>query len=135
MKKRLFSTDLPGNYGHLALFLFRILVACLLLTHGFPKLQRLLSGAEIQFANPYGLGMTTSLVLVTFAEFVCSILVILGLATRLATIPIMITMATAAIIAHADDPFGVKENPLLFLVCFAFIFIVGAGKYSLDRRL
>ncbi len=135
MKKRLFSTDLPGNYGHLALFLFRILVACLLLTHGFPKLQRLLSGAEIQFANPYGLGMTTSLVLVTFAEFVCSILVILGLATRLATIPIMITMATAAIIAHADDPFGVKEKPLLFLVCFAFIFIVGAGKYSLDRRL
>lgn len=135
MKKRLFSTDLPGNYGHLALFLFRILVACLLLTHGFPKLQRLFSGAEIQFANPYGLGMTTSLVLVTFAEFVCSILVILGLATRLATIPIMITMATAAIIAHADDPFGVKEKPLLFLVCFAFIFIVGAGKYSLDRRL
>lgn len=135
MKKRLFSTDLPGNYGHLALFFFRILVACLLLTHGFPKLQRLFSGAEIQFANPYGLGMTTSLVLVTFAEFVCSILVILGLATRLATIPIMITMATAAIIAHADDPFGVKEKPLLFLVCFAFIFIVGAGKYSLDRRL
>ncbi len=135
MKKRLFSTDLPGNYGHLALLFFRILVACLLLTHGFPKLQRLFSGAEIQFANPYGLGMTTSFVLVTFAEFVCSILVILGLATRLATIPIMITMATAALIAHANDPFGVKEKPLLFLVCFAFIFIVGAGKYSLDRRL
>ncbi|MDQ2656953.1 MAG: DoxX family protein [Bacteroidota bacterium] len=135
MKKRLFSTDLPGNYGHLALLLFRILVACLLLTHGFPKLQRLLSGAEIQFANPYGLGMTASFVLVTFAEFVCSILVILGLATRLATIPIMITVATAAIFAHANDPFGVKEKPLLFLVCFAFIFVVGAGKYSLDRRV
>lgn len=133
--KRTFNTDLPGNYGHLALLIFRVLVACLLLTHGFPKLQKLLSGDEIQFLDPYGLGITTSFVLVVFAEFVCSILVILGLATRLATIPIIIAMATAVIFAHANDPFGVKEKPLLFLVCFAFILIIGAGKYSVDNSL
>lgn len=133
--KRTFNTDLPGNYGHLALLIFRVLVACLLLTHGFPKLQKLLSGDEIQFLDPYGLGVTASFVLVVFAEFVCSILVILGLATRLATIPIIITMATAVIFAHANDPFGVKEKPLLFLVCFAFILIIGAGKYSVDNSL
>src|SRR5687768_17408596 len=131
--KRTFNTDLPGNYGHLALLIFRVLVACLLLTHGFPKLQKLLSGDEIQFLDPYGLGVTTSFVLVVFAEFICSILVILGLATRLATIPIIIAMATAVIFAHANDPFGVKEKPLLFLVCFAFILIIGAGKYSVDN--
>ena len=85
--------------------------------------------------DPYGLGVTTSFVLVVFAEFVCSVLVILGLATRLATIPIIITMATAVIIAHANDPFGVKEKPLLFLVCFVFILIIGAGKYSVDNSL
>jgi len=133
--KRTFNTDLPGNYGHLALLIFRVLVACLLLTHGFPKLQKLLSGDEIQFLDPYGLGVTTSFVLVVFAEFICSILVILGLATRLATIPIIIAMATAVIFAHANDPFGVKEKPLLFLVCFAFILIIGAGKYSVDNSL
>lgn len=133
--KRTFNTDLPGNFGHLALLIFRVLVACLLLTHGFPKLQKLLSGDEIQFMDPYGLGVTTSFVLVVFAEFVCSVLVILGLATRLATIPIIITMATAVIIAHANDPFGVKEKPLLFLVCFVFILIIGAGKYSVDNSL
>ncbi len=133
--KRTFNTDLPGNYGHLALLLFRILVACLLLTHGIPKLTKLFSGDEIQFINPYGLGVTTSFVLATFAEFVCSILVILGLATRLATIPIIITMATAIIFAHANDPFGVKEKPLLFLVCFAFLLVIGAGKYSIDNSL
>ncbi len=134
MKRRLFSTDLPGRYGHVALLFFRILIACLLLTHGIPKLQMLLSGAEIKFADPYGFGMTTSFVLVTFAEFVCSLLIIIGYATRLATIPIMIAMATAAIFVHTNDPFGVKEKPLLFLVCFAFIFVVGAGKYSVDAR-
>lgn len=133
--KRTFNTDLPGNFGHLALLIFRVLIACLLLTHGFPKLQKLLSGDEIQFMDPYGLGVTTSFVLVVFAEFVCSVLVILGLATRLATIPIIITMATAVIIAHENDPFGVKEKPLLFLVCFVFILIIGAGKYSVDNSL
>lgn len=133
--KRLFNTDLPGNYGHLGLLLFRIAVAILMLTHGFPKLQRLFSGEEIQFADPYGLGVTTSFVLATFAEFFCSILVMLGLATRLAAIPIMITMATAVIFAHANDPFGVKEKPLLFFVCFTFLLIVGAGKYSVDNSL
>ena len=135
MKKRIFNTDLPGNAGHFALLFFRIAVACLLLTHGFPKLQRLFSGEEIQFANPYGLGVTTSFVLVVFAEFFCSLLVILGLATRLAVIPIMITMATAVIFAHANDPFGVKEKPLLFLVCFTFLLLIGAGRYSVDNNL
>ncbi|HEY9487461.1 MAG TPA: DoxX family protein [Chryseosolibacter sp.] len=133
--KKIFNTDLPGNYGHVALLIFRILVSFLMLTHGFPKLQRLFSGEEIQFANPYGLGVTTSFVLATFAEFFCSILVILGFATRLAVIPIMITMATAVIFAHANDPFGVKEKPLLFLVVYAFLLVVGAGRYSVDRSL
>lgn len=133
--KRIFNTDLPGNFGHLALLIFRILVAILMLTHGFPKLQRLFSGEEIKFADPYGLGVTTSFVLVIFAEFGCSILIILGLATRLAAIPIMITMSTAIIFAHANDPFGVKEKPMLFLVCFAFLLVVGAGRYSVDNSL
>ena len=133
--KRIFNTDLPGSFGHFALLFLRVVAACLLLTHGFPKLQRLFSGEEIQFADPYGFGVTTSFVLVVFAEFVCSILVILGLATRLAVIPIMITMATAAIFAHANDPFGVKEKPLLFLLIFTFLLFVGAGRYSVDRSL
>lgn len=133
--KRIFNTDVPGRYGHAALLFLRVAAACLMLTHGFPKVQRLFSGEEIQFADPYGLGVTTSLALAAFAEFVCSILVILGLATRLAVIPIMITMATAVIFAHANDPFGVKEKPLLFLVVFTFILIIGPGRYSIDRNL
>jgi len=132
--KKIFNTDLPDK-GHVALLIFRILIAILALTHGVPKLQKLLSGDEIQFLDPYGLGVTTSFVLVTFAEFFCSILVMLGLATRLAVIPLMITMATAVIFAHANDPFGVKEKPLLFLVIFALLFVFGSGRYSVDRVL
>ena len=131
----MFNTDLQNSSADAALLFLRIAAGVLLLTHGFPKVQRLFSGEEIQFANPYGLGMTTSLVLAAFAEFVCSILVIIGLATRFAAIPIMITMATAVIFAHANDPFGVKEKPLLFLVIFTFILIIGPGRYSVDKNL
>ena len=133
--KKIFDTDFSGNSAHVAVLVFRVLVAIFMLTHGFPKFQKLLSGEEIQFANPYGLDMTTSFVLATFAEFLCSILVLIGLATRLAVIPLMITMATAVIFAHADDPFGVKEKPLLFFVCFGLLLILGSGRYSVDRSL
>ena len=133
--KKIFNTDLPPRNGHVALLIFRVVVAIFMLTHGVPKLQKLLSGDEIQFADPYGLGVTTSFVLVIFAEFFCSLLLILGLVTRLAVIPLMITMATAVIFAHAEDPFGVKEKPLLFLVCFGLLAIFGSGRYSVDRVL
>lgn len=132
--KKIFNTALD-NTAHIGLLLFRVLVAILMLTHGFPKLQKLFSGDEIQFADPYGLGPTASFALTTFAEFLCSVLVTLGLATRLAAIPVMITMATAVIFAHADDPFGVKEKPLLFFICFGLLLITGAGRYSVDHAL
>lgn len=133
--KKIFNTSLPVNNGHIALLFFRVIAASFMLTHGLPKLQKLLSGAEIQFADPYGLGVTTSFVLVIFAEFFCSLLVIIGLATRLAVIPLMITMATAVIFAHANDPFGTKEKPLLFLLIFALLLVFGSGRYSFDRIL
>ncbi len=133
--KKFYNTDMPGKNGHLALLIFRVIAAIFMLTHGIPKLQRLLSGDEIQFADPYGFGPTASLVLVIFAEFFCSLLVMLGLATRLAVIPLMITMATAVIFAHANDPFGTKEKPLLFLLIWALLFVFGSGRYSVDRIL
>jgi putative oxidoreductase len=131
--KKIISTSLPVNNGHVALLFFRVIAASFMLTHGLPKLQKLLSGAEIKFADPYGLGVATSFVLVIFAEFFCSLLVIIGLATRLAVIPLMITMATAVIFAHANDPFGTKEKPLLFLLIFALLLVFGSGRYSVDR--
>lgn len=39
----------------------------------------------------------------------------MGLATRLATVPMMIIMLVAAFVAHADDPFGKKEPALLYV--------------------
>lgn len=117
------------------LLVLRLLAGAFMLTHGFPKLLRLFSGNEIKFMNFLGLGAPVSLGLAVFAEFVCAILIVAGLATRLASVPLIVTMFTAAFVAHGDDPFGTKEKPLLFLVIFVVLLISGGGKFSMDRKL
>jgi putative oxidoreductase len=133
--KKLFRTSISENTLSFALLGLRLTAGSFILTHGIPKLLRLFSGNEIRFMNFLGLGPTISLSLAVFAEFLCAVLLIFGLATRLAAIPLSITMFTAAFVAHGDDPFGTKEKPLLFLVIFLFLLIAGPGKYSVDRRL
>ena len=134
MIKKLLSTRIHTGTTHFSLLLLRLASGGFMLTHGVPKLQRILSG-EMRFGDPLGLGSEVSLVMVVFAEFVCSILIILGLGTRLASIPLIVTMAVAAFIAHGDDPFGRKELALFYMVVFVVLLFAGSGKYSIDRLI
>jgi putative oxidoreductase len=131
--KPIYSTMKRDFQSSLALLILRIGSGGLILTHGIPKLQRLFSGAEIKFADPLGLGPVISLGLATFAEVVCAILVIIGFKIRLAVIPLIITMLTAAFYAHLNDPFGKKELPLLYCIIFISLLLTGGGAYSLDK--
>ena len=117
----------------LGLLILRVGVSALMLTHGIPKLLKLLQG-DLDFPDPIGLGSTISLITAVIGEAICPILIIIGLKTRLASIPAIITMAVAAFIVHGSDPIGSKEKALLYLIGFIAIGIMGAGKYSLDRK-
>ncbi len=130
--KNTYSTNLNLPQVDIGLLIFRVVIAGFMLTHGYPKLLRFFGSEEITFADPLGIGESTSFLLTVFAEFVCSILVILGLGTRLAVIPLIITMAVAAFIVHATDGWGRQELPLLFMAGFLLLFFTGGGKYSLD---
>ena len=103
-------------------------------SHGWGKLQKMLGG-DMSFADPIGMGEEASLVLTVFAEFVCGILVALGLFTRAALIPLIITMVVAVFIIHAEDPFSKQEFGLLYLVPYLTLFLAGPGKLSLDKKL
>jgi len=118
---------------HLGLAILRILPNAFMLTHGFPKFQKLISG-NTEFGDPLGIGPAPTLFLAVVAEFICPILMIIGFKTKWATIPSALTMAVAAFVVHGADPFNVKEKALLFLVIFIAIFLLGPGKYSLDRK-
>jgi len=134
MFDKLFSSKIDEFVSaDVALLILRIGAGALMLTHGFPKLMRILDG-NFSFGDPIGIGPVASLILVTFAEFLCSLFVMAGLFTRASLIPLMIAMAVAAFIAHAGDPFGDKELPLFFLISFATLFLTGPGKYSLDHK-
>jgi putative oxidoreductase len=117
----------------LGLLLVRLLAGGMMLTHGIPKIDRLFGEGPVKFADPFGLGPEISLGLAIFAEVACSIFVMIGFKTRWATIPLMITMLVAAFYAHADDPFGDKELPLLFFTVFLSILISGPGRYSVNQ--
>ncbi|GMQ28090.1 DoxX family protein [Algoriphagus confluentis] len=116
----------------LGLLLVRLLTGGMMLTHGIPKIGRLLGDGPVRFADPFGLGPEISLSMAIFAEVICSTLIILGFKTRWATIPLMITMLVAAFYAHWDDPFGKKELPLLYFAAFLGLLLSGGGKFSLD---
>lgn len=82
--------------------------------------------------NFMGLGTQISLGLVVFAEFFCAILLILGLFTRLAAIPLIVTMLVAITMAHGNDIFDKAQLPFVLLAGFIAIFILGPGKISID---
>jgi len=125
------SAPLANDLG---LLFLRIISGAVMLTHGYPKFQKILAG-DLKFGDPIGLGEVPSLYLATFAEFLCAILVIIGLYTRLSLIPLIINMSVAFFIAHAADDFGTKEKSLLFLGMFIVIFLTGAGRFSIDDKL
>lgn len=112
---------------------FRISISAMMLTHGIPKLQKLISG-DFEFGDPIGIGAAPSLFLTVIGEFLCPILIIIGYKARLASIPTVITMLVAAVVVHSSDPFGTKEKALLYLVGFITIALLGPGKYAINKK-
>nr|WP_199075273.1 DoxX family protein [Pedobacter sp. ASV19] len=133
--RRIFNT----NYNHqsldFALLLLRIGIAAFMLTHGLSKINPVLSGAPIQFGDPLGLGEKLSFFLTVFAEVGCSVLLLFGLATRLAVIPLIVTMVVAIFIIHAPDAFAKKELAWHYLIVYVFLLFSGAGRYSVDALI
>ena len=125
------KNNLQTNIG---LALLRIAPSVMLITHGLPKFQKLISG-DFEFGDPIGIGATPSLFLTVIGEFLCPILIIIGFKTRWMAVPPAITMLVAGFIVHSTDPFGGnKEKAFLFLVFFIVIILLGPGKFSLDKK-
>ena len=136
----------------IGLLILRLGVGGYLLTHGLGKLRMLLAGNFEQMGDPIGLGPVVSLILVVVAEFLCALLVMLGLTTRFAALLVVISMSVAAFVAHGSDPWtmekgymlfmsGVskswasKEPALLYLISFLALVFTGAGIFSLDALI
>lgn len=132
--KKLFSTGYTTSAFNVGLFILRIGVGILMIHHGYDKLVHFQEYAG-KFINFMGLGASVSLSLAIFAEFFCSIFLMLGLFTRLAVIPLVIDMAVAVTIAHKSDVFGNGERGSLFFLIFLTVLILGPGRISIDGMI
>ncbi|ULQ57993.1 DoxX family protein [Flavihumibacter rivuli] len=132
--KKLLSTDYSDWGFNTMMFLLRITFGGLMLVdHGFQKLVKYPS-LQHKFSDPFHIGSNWSLLLVIFAEVFCSILIIAGLFTRLAAIPLVIAMGVAFFIAHNHD-FNEGEKAALFMAGFLSILLCGPGKASIDSMM
>ena len=123
------SGDTPLSLGLLALRVGAGLL--LLLGHGLPKLLHF-SERAARFADPLHVGHAASLVLVLIAEVACSTLVVLGLWTRFALIPILIFFGVAIFVQLGGAPFDDRELAMIYAVPFVALALTGPGRFSVD---
>ena len=113
------------------IFLLRISVSLLMLSHGIPKALEY-DTLVAQFPDPLNVSPEVSFQLVLFAEVGCSILLFLGLLGRFASVSLFIMMMVAAFVHHFGDPWSTRELPLLYAAVYAALTFTGPGSPSFD---
>jgi putative oxidoreductase len=106
----------------------------MILGHGLPKLMAF-SDRAAKFADPLGLGSPLSLALIVFAEVFCAGLIVLGVFTRLAAIPLIFGMGVVAFVIKGGDVLGEGELAALYALGFIALLIGGGGNLSLGRMI
>ncbi len=132
--QRLWKILTPATYGNTAdtgLLILRLGLGLLMMGHGWSKLVGFNENAA-DFYDLLGLGGEISLGLTVFAEFFCSILLILGLGTPLALVPLTIMSIVIVLDVKAGKTLDDKELILLYLMGYVALLLTGPGRFSLD---
>ena len=133
---KLLSTKYSAGAFSTAMLVLRLGLGILMMYHGYQKLTHF-TEMQTKFMNFMGIGVTTSLVLVIFAEFFCSLFLILGLFTRLAAIPLIITTCVIIFKVNHGDVLGSvgAELVTLYLTGYLVLLLVGPGRLSVDSMI
>jgi len=132
--RKLLSANCSSTAFNISMLLIRITFGLLMMGHGYNKLMEFAS-LKSHFLNFLGLGSTLSLALCIFAEFFCALFLIIGLFTRLVSIPLIVVMAVDALMVHHADFFGKAEMSTLYLGAYLALLIAGPGKISVDGMI
>lgn len=78
-------------------------------------------------------------VVVAYSELICGALLVIGLFTRLATVPLIVSMGVAILTAKLADIHGVFDlvgaEEFTYLCMLMMLAVIGPGKLSLDELL
>ncbi len=133
-KKILLSTKSSKNAADWTSLLLRFVFGTIMIPHGWAKIVNF-DKISPEFVSFLGMSPSISLSLAIFAEFGCSILLIIGLFTRLATIPLIITAYVIMSTVNNFDVIGNNDINLAIMGAFIAILILGPGKHSFDNML
>ena len=123
----------------LGLTMLRVIVGLVFFAHGYQKLFTYgINGVAGSFAQIGIPAPHLSAFLATFAELFGGAALLLGLFTRLAAIPVAITMVVAILNVHLKGgffaPAGV-EYPLTLLVANLALITAGGGAFAIDNLI
>ena len=129
------SNNFPGN------FIIRLLVGLVFLSEGIQKF--IMSEATIDRFTKAGIPHPQFFVpFVGAMEIICGFLLIIGLVTRIASVPLLIVILTAIYTTKIpillDKGFWAAAHEgradFCMLMGLVFLLLYGAGKYSADRK-
>jgi putative oxidoreductase len=89
------------------------------------------------FPDPIHVGAHAGLAFALLSDGICSVLVLIGLATRLAAAVILTNLLVAFFFVHHAAYFSNSHVELvaLYIIIFATLLFTGPGRFSIDGRL
>jgi len=130
--KRAFRNLISAQPWSLDIGILLLRLCCaLMIVHGWGNFIDFSDGVA-DWPDPLHVSPVFSKGLTVFAELFCTILVVLGLFTRLALIPLIVCMLVIIFIMHAGEPFGEKELGVHYLLAYLTLLFTGPGRYSVD---
>jgi putative oxidoreductase len=124
---------IPRHYDFGLLVLRVIFGLTLCAVHGWVKVVHFSSMAA-HFPDPLHIGSRITLMFAVLSDLICSLLIVLGLATRWAALIVAVNTGSALFLVHRFALFGPHSGELALLFCSwaIAILIMGPGRYSLD---
>jgi len=101
------------------------------ITHGLTKLDKFNEMKNV-FFDPFHIGHQFSFILVLFSEVVCSLLLVIGLFTRLAAFVLFAEMLVVIFFYHKGQPVASLELAILHGAVYFSMLLIGPGKISVD---
>ncbi len=139
--ERVFLRITGTTYSNMARLFLRLFVGVMFMQFG---IRHLMNFEHFSTTFPGTLGMSPEMTLTVMIviELLCSLLIMVGFLTRLATIPPIISMLIAEHYILADihttiSPYLINSIqpgylPIMFIGIYLFIILAGPGKISLD---
>ena len=129
------------TYSNLSRLFLRLFIGVILLQLGVNQIANF--DTLSRFSGLWGMDGGTTVSVIIVVELICSTLIILGLLTRVAIVPLIIIMASAVALVMngyasvTGEVFGMQPMMLPMLICGILVFfgIAGPGKISLDYIL